>query len=151
MSTIRCFTCKQEKDMETCFYKASSKRYGYQEECKDCKRIRDKEYRKTSDVFKGYQKSPRFVFNQLQYQARKRNIVFELTLEYYKENLAYKPCRYCGSIDTKHWIDRINNDHSIGYTEANSAPCCELCNKMKIALEEQTFIKHCKAVSRFNS
>ena len=113
--------------------------------CRKCKAKIDASYKKENkEAYDKYQKSEQFVFSQLKYQAKKRGYTFEISYEDYLA-LANKPCYYCGSVETKHWIDRkINN---MGYTKTNSVPCCELCNKMKSHREERTFIEHCKKVA----
>ncbi len=46
-------------------------------------------------------------------------------------------------------IDRINNDHNIGYVVDNVVPCCKICNIMKQALTEQEFIDHLIRICNF--
>lgn len=152
MKTKTCPRCKQTKEATSeNFYRQSRNKDGLSYACKDCKKKSDREWRdKNQDAIKKYQKTPSFVFSQLKYQAKKRNMPFELTFDYYVVNLVGMPCHYCGEIDTKFWIDRVNNDHNIGYTAQNSVSCCELCNKMKSALEEEVFIEHCKKIAHFN-
>lgn len=119
--------------------------------CKPCSAdICKKSLEKNKETHKKYQQSPSFVYSQLKYQAKKRGITFEISREYYEEKLAHKPCFYCGSKKTKHWVDRADNDHGIGYTEKNTVPCCELCNKMKAHRSHEVFIRHCSRVATFN-
>ena len=59
------------------------------------------------------------------------------------------PCVYCGDIDSKIGIDRVDN--SLGYTEENSAPCCSKCNYMKKDMNFKQFIEHVKKIQAFNS
>lgn len=71
--------------------------------------------------------------------AIKRNYVFEFTKEELIE-LIHKPCFYCNRsnlgrrkigkrILELNGIDRVKNE--IGYTKANSVPCCKICNHLK--------------------
>lgn len=146
-----CPKCKTEYlDHDANFHKATLNVDGLAFICKKCKKETDKRYRKTSVKYKEYQKSPEFIFSQLKYQAKKRNMPFEIDEVYYHKELAHKPCHYCGNTDTKYWVDRYINDHSIGYTKENTVPCCELCNKMKISLSPEVFIEHAKRIYKFN-
>jgi transcription elongation factor Elf1 len=150
MKTIKCRVCGHTKPVES-FYKESRAKSGYQSQCKECKKQIDQESRKKTGYYEKYQKSPDFVFAQLKYQAKKRNIVFDLSEVSYHENLAHKPCFYCGEEDTKYWVDRYINDHSVGYTIENTVPCCEMCNKMKSHLLPENFLSHCRKVVQHNS
>ncbi len=81
--------------------------------------------------------------------ARDRNLDFELTKEKFKM-LISSCCYYCNIIPSKkiiyskdeylyNGIDRLDNMR--GYTEKNSVPCCEDCNKAKRMMTEQEFIE----------
>ena len=152
METKQCCACKKTKPLTLeFFYKQAKNKDGFRYDCKKCKKTLDKKWRSgNSDYIKKYQKSPEFVFSSLKYQAKKRNMPFELTLDYYLNNLAHKLCFYCGT-KTKYWVDRRLNSHTIGYTRANSVSCCELCNKMKSSNNPEIFINHCKKVAEYNS
>lgn len=149
----KCSQCGESKPATLkFFYGQSSNNDGLRYECKDCKKKTDNKWRSGhSEYIKEYQQSPEFVYSQLKHQAKKRNILFTITLEYYLENLAHKTCYYCGSNNTKYWVDRYINDHSVGYTEKNAVPCCEKCNKMKMALHPDVFLSHCKDIVRFQN
>jgi len=59
---------------------------------------------------------------------KKHNRVFNLSKEFFKENIISKPCYYCGS--TKNiGCDRIDN--SRGHTEDNVIPSCYICNTVR--------------------
>jgi hypothetical protein len=120
--------------------------------CNNCKKIIDKRYRENNkEYIKKYTMSENFVYAQLRSQAKARGIVFTLDPVFYMENLANKPCHYCGLDNTRHWVDRYINDHKIGYTNENSVPCCQLCNRMKVSLDPSVFIDHCKKITEFNN
>lgn len=76
--------------------------------------------------------------------AKDRGLPFELTLEQV-EDLVGRPCVYCGE-PPRNGIDRI--DSSLGYTVANSAPCCKVCNFMKSTLQVEQFLAHVRKISR---
>ena len=131
------------------FHKANREKDGLANICKKCKKEIDANYRNNNkEKIKEYQKTPKYVFSQLKHQAKKRGIQFELDYKYYIDNLANNSCYFCGSDNTKHWIDRYHNSHKIGYTIKNTVSCCELCNKMKMALEPNEFIQQCVNVCR---
>lgn len=61
--------------------------------------------------------------------AKRRNILFEITLDYFS---LFKdcPCFYCGKPLEKISLDRINN--FLGYIEGNVVTCCSVCNEIKM-------------------
>lgn len=83
--------------------------------------------------------------------ARNRNLDFGLSLEQLRE-LAKSNCHYCGRPPQQrqsstapkdmvvNGIDRI--DSKIGYNISNCVPCCEVCNRMKMAISYEDFIRH---------
>jgi hypothetical protein len=151
-NTKHCPKCKKNFPATTdFFYRESRRKDGLQALCKQCKSAIDKTSRASSPAFSEYQKSPNFVFSQLKYQAKKRSMPFLISEVHYLSELAHAPCHYCGSTNTKHWVDRYHNDHSIGYTKENTVPCCELCNKMKVSLEPQVFLSHINKIHRHQS
>ena len=148
MKTKTCYKCFKTKSLtREYFYKETKTKDGFQNQCKECKKELDSIYRGKSPVYKQYTKSSSFVFSQLKYQAKKRNIQFDLDKDYYTYKLANASCLYCGEMDTKHWIDRFDNN--IGYTHKNSVACCETCNKMKMAMGPNEFFKHCNKIEKF--
>jgi hypothetical protein len=70
--------------------------------------------------------SPKTLYSIFCREARKRNLVNELSLEQW-QNLRRMPCGYCGLDATG--IDRIES--SLGYLSSNVTAACERCNKMK--------------------
>lgn len=146
----QCPKCKKEYPRTKKFFVVQSDNQtdGLHCYCRQCKKGIDKAYRlKNAEKIKEHSKSPQFVFSQLKHQAKKRGYQFNLSLEYYLNNLAFKCCHYCGAEKTKHWVDRHDNDG--GYTEKNSVPCCERCNKMKMHRKPRDFINHCKRVVKY--
>lgn len=71
-------------------------------------------------------------FSNAKSNAKKRNILFELTLEDYSL-LIKNNCYYCngyfGKVETQTGLDRI--DSSKGYTLSNCVSCCTICNRTK--------------------
>jgi len=72
--------------------------------------------------------------------ATAKNLSFDMTKERFNE-IVDQPCHYCGCKDEErgfHGIDRL--DCRVGYTEANSVPCCTMCNLLKASLTEEVFL-----------
>ena len=145
-----CSACKTTYPRTNEFFrKESSRRDGLSYICKKCAAdICKRSNEKNREKRKVYSKTPNSVYSQLKYQAKKRGYSFEITEKYYAENLINKPCHYCGTKETKHWIDRYDN--SVGYTEKNSVPCCQRCNRMKSHRSSKDFINHCRKVANYN-
>jgi len=82
--------------------------------------------------------------------AVSRGLVYSLGYEIFLQRIT-SSCVYCGRPPDKEkelsgetikylGIDRINNE--LGYTEANTASCCERCNRMKLSLSIDDFRDH---------
>lgn len=87
--------------------------------------------------------------------AIRRGLDFKLSDEEFKV-LVYKNCYYCNQSPklSKRYnrrylvvsgIDRI--DSTKGYSIDNCTPCCSTCNKMKMVLSHDNFIKQCKKIT----
>lgn len=79
-----------------------------------------------------YKKSPngRYLIYK-NYHAKKRGLVFELTVNQFDE-LTKQPCFYCGGYCNSNYhtgLDRVDN--SRGYVLDNLVPCCQMCNRAK--------------------
>lgn len=97
------------------------------------------------------------LYNSYNRQAKKRNLVFNLTKEDFK-NLTKGNCYYCGNPPSMIWkeegqlwgeyiyngVDRLNS--KIGYETPNCVPCCKTHNRMKSDLSIEEFIAACKEV-----
>lgn len=92
------------------------------------------------------------VLEGYKYNAKKRNLTFELTRENFikitTQNCFYcnmEPSNLCKAPNTQDQGDFIYNgvdriDNTIGYTESNCVPCCKVCNfgKNNMSLHEFT-------------
>jgi len=109
-------------------------------------------------------------YNGCKNNAKKRNILFSITIEEYKE-IASKNCYYCG-VSPKNFnkylligeskysestikranihingIDRKNNDK--GYILANCVPCCFECNVAKLNKTIEHFFEHVNRIVEY--
>jgi hypothetical protein len=82
--------------------------------------------------------------------ARNRNLDFDLAMEQFKE-ICLQDCFYCGRSPesrpiskwthiTANGVDRI--DSTLGYNELNCVPCCSVCNRMKLNMNQDLFLEH---------
>ena len=93
--------------------------------------------------------------------ARRRGLAFELTIEEFSD-IVSQDCAYCGAPPLERMAKRScgapmyrgaaiangvdRRDNSIGYTKANSTPCCADCNLAKLTKTDKDFIDHCRRV-----
>jgi hypothetical protein len=64
-------------------------------------------------------------------KAKRRSLVWELTLEYYRDAVENRPCHYCGKVIVCRSCGLDRKDNSKGYVVGNVVPCCWDCNTMK--------------------
>lgn len=92
--------------------------------------------------------------------ARSRSYNFQLNFETFI-NIIQQNCNYCGSSPSHiekskcdngdfvySGIDRVNNKK--GYTKGNVVACCEICNRMKMAMGKKDFLNWIKKIYKFN-
>ena len=98
--------------------------------------------------------SPNGTYSRFKYDAKKRDLLFELTKDELVKIVTNK-CVYCNSSGDGHYgfgaggIDRV--DSSIGYVIKNCVPCCYSCNRMKLNYTKGDFINQCyKITIKFN-
>jgi len=85
--------------------------------------------------------TPKGRYNTYKDGAKKRGLVFEITLKEFEDMINSKCC-YCG--DAGYGVDRIDN--SIGYLRTNVVACCSICNRMKFVHSVEDFINHCNKI-----
>lgn len=114
-----------------------------------------------ASVFKGGNRTARHKvkYNHKVNQARKRNLVFDLSDE--ELDLIWSQnCYYCDEPPSNRMvavrpdgkeevfvysgIDRINS--SVGYVPDNVRPCCKVCNRAKSDLSEEEFLRWVKKI-----
>lgn len=57
-----------------------------------------------------------------------RGRLFNLTRDYFEQNIISKPCTYCGATENV-GCDRIDN--TLGHTDNNVLPACYICNTVR--------------------
>jgi hypothetical protein len=89
-------------------------------------------------------------FNHYKYDSTFHRRQFELSLEQF-ETIVKSPCEYCGTIQDKGFngIDRM--DQKQGYVIENCVSCCKLCNFMKGALDNITFLQRVQHILKRNT
>lgn len=96
------------------------------------------------------------VFGKYRKNAERQGRVFELTPEQFL-TITQQPCHYCGAPPAQEGkskaglVDFIYNgidrkDNGQGYTLGNVAPCCAVCNRMKLDLGVDVFLEHVRRI-----
>jgi hypothetical protein len=98
--------------------------------------------------------------------AKSHNREFNLSFDDFI-HLTQQNCKYCGNIpsaeiknykDKEHkkessyfynGLDRVDNNE--GYYIDNVVPCCFMCNRMKLNLNKDDFLKHISKISKENN
>ena len=168
-----CTKCKKEKEL-TKFYKDKGKKDGLKSWCKEChledSRKREPKYNETRKKYrienqeeyvekkKKYYKENKEKILELNRQwrqafkgrllsykrgAEKRGIKWLLTEGEFK-SFWKKSCSYCGDDIETVGIDRVDSQKP--YEISNCKPCCTDCNKMKLDLSEDEFLKLIKKI-----
>lgn len=162
----QCRTCRETKPLQQGYHKAKNGKQGYNAHCKECisekqtKRLSTPEGRAQYNVYAkrhrekpGYQEKhnryrncPNGKWRGYRKDAARHGRVFEFTLEEFTERFWQKQCYYCGVAHPTAGIDRLDN--SLGYSGANSVPCCGICNLMKRTSTANDFIEKCRAITK---
>jgi len=129
----KCCDCKQIKPLSE-FHRATSRRDGRGQNCKDCQRARNRAFQ-----LRPHRRLYRYV-----HSAKVRGLEFTLTPEQFMQFFDAN-CFYCGTLIEGIGLDR--RDNSIGYVASNCIPCCKYCNYMKRDMSESEFIARCKAIA----
>jgi hypothetical protein len=113
-------------------------------------RIRKNKWEQTNKIARNIKRNkrtgPNISYKKYKYGAKTRNHPFLITLDEFKL-FWQKPCTYCGDPIQHIGLDRVDN--SIGYELNNIVSCCSVCNRMKMTLNKDVFLKQClKIVSK---
>lgn len=166
-----CPKCKNLLELNN-FYKNQSQKFGVDVYCKECSKEKSKQYYKIHK--KQYNKEEKRKYN-LQYKNNNKNKIKEIQkrynetlncryLDYKKSAITRKiefnlsiqefstfwnsQCFYCGQNIKTIGIDRINNN--IGYVINNCVSCCEICNRLKLDLDFESWIAKINQIIKFH-
>jgi hypothetical protein len=112
--------------------------------------------------FFGDEASLRELYRDYRDGAKKRALVFELTIDDFRK-LTSSDCVYCGAKPNKlararkgtrvHYVyngvDRRENQS--GYSKENCSPCCSTCNHMKCQMSISDFLAHIRRIAGFSA
>lgn len=70
----------------------------------------------------------KYILQDSRKSDRKNNRENDLTIEFI-EMMISKPCSYCGAVDIKMTLDRIDNE--LGHLKSNVNPSCIRCNHIR--------------------
>eukprot|EP00743_Colponemidia_sp_Colp-15_P009730 GILK01010649.1.p1 GENE.GILK01010649.1~~GILK01010649.1.p1 ORF type:complete len:852 (-),score=90.47 GILK01010649.1:52-2406(-) len=123
------------------------------DQVRDKNKTRLKELRETTDYFQTYakerMKTSMYVHSAMQTVAAKKRIPFKMSRKAVAE-IVVQPCYWCGCAPPEHrlnGLDRVDNDHSIGYISGNVVSSCAMCNYMKCDLNVTVFLDKCKQIN----
>lgn len=122
------------------FHKDKNRPLGLSYQCKPCARIRLRK-REQKRILTNEQKERKLI-SARKYTAKegwyrnriftykvfdsKKGLEFDLTVEWFIENIKDKSCIYCERSNIRMGCDRIDN--SKGHLKSNVVPCCKECN-----------------------
>jgi len=95
-------------------------------------------------------KNIQYYYKHYIYDSNNNRRLFELSFEQF-EGIVKTPCYYCGIIQEKGFngIDRM--DQTQGYVYKNCVSCCKICNFMKGAVDNITFLQRVEHILTQNS
>ena len=144
----------------------NKKSIGRRKQCDDCNRedVRNRSFKSIgvkSQNWKGYGDIPKTIFTSIKLGAKRRDKVFDITIEYldllWKEqrgkcalsNIPIKISEKVTDNQTTASLDRI--DSSKGYIKGNVQWVHKDLNRMKWGLTVEKFIEYCRMVSYANA
>lgn len=94
-------------------------------------------------------KNIKYAYREYRIKTRTYNYEFKLTFEQF-ETLVKQPCNYCGCIQEKGFngVDRV--DSGKGYLLNNVVSCCYICNRMKGAVDNISFLQKIEHILSHN-
>lgn len=140
-SEIACGKCKIVQDLSE-FGKNKRSVDGLNHRCKSCCRNYKKERRdskKTAAYDKARSQTPGGKYIIYKKGANARDLPFDLTFDEFM-TFWQADCSYCGDPIHTIGIDRV--DSNLGYSLDNCVPCCAVCNRIKMAHDEDFLFSH---------
>jgi hypothetical protein len=89
-------------------------------------------------------------FNHYKYDSTVQRREFDLSFEQF-ETIVKSPCFYCGIIQDKGFNGIDKTDQTQGYVIENCVSCCKLCNFMKGAVDNITFLQRVEHILKRNT
>jgi hypothetical protein len=89
-------------------------------------------------------------FNHYKYDSTVQRREFDLSFEQF-ETIVKSPCFYCGIIQDKGFNGIDKTDQTQGYVIKNCVSCCKLCNFLKGALDNITFLQRVEHILKRNT
>lgn len=170
MRLATCLHCKVDFDVEksiprSLIYCSKKCRGKHSQKAFRARRRSGVEKQKKSEKWIQAVVSPRRRAIQVEYKTLKRDHtrsrwakgMWKLTRADF-EKVIFSKCKYCGCAPSKrtrtggllrNGIDRMNN--KLGYTVANSAPCCSACNRMKFKMSVREFLSQIKKIHDYQN
>jgi hypothetical protein len=111
---------------------------------------RDNNPEKVKEMNEGRVQNLHYKYEEYRRKSENYRQSFEMTYEEF-ESLVKMPCYYCGIIQDKGFNGVDRQDQQIGYTIINSVSCCRMCNFMKGAVDNITFLQRVEHILTHNS
>lgn len=136
---VRCYKCQNKRRKEYQRDLIKSKEYSKKRwENPVTRKIDKQRYKKWQQTLNG-------MYSTYKRNAKIKDRTFNLTKKEFK-NLISQSCYYCGIKGNPYnGIDRIDSNN--GYVLENLVPCCFVCNRMKMDLTIQKFLKKCEKIT----
>ena len=98
--------------------------------------------RQTKEKYARYEQTPKGKYRAYKSRAKRRGIVFKLSLAEFS-SFWKVPCHYCSYPIFTVGLDRIDNE---GYEMGKIVSCCQPCNQAKSDLTQARFFELCRQV-----
>ena len=77
--------------------------------------------------------------NTYRSRAKQDGVPFDLTLDKFRD-LTSPPCFYCALSTRKRGLDKVVP--ALGYVASNVVACCFTCNRAKMHMQQEAFLRH---------
>ena len=113
-------------------------------------RWRENNPEKMNEINKLSMENINYAYSDYKKCAAASRLCFELSYEQF-ENIVKMPCYYCRIIQDKGFNGIDRQDQQNGYTIINGVSCCRMCNFMKGAVDNITFLHRVEHILTHNS
>lgn len=150
-----CTACREEKPTSEFYIRNEKGRAYFKSLCKKCDGVRRSKYRRDSaDPIKNTLRAERakkkkrderrdnidpgkYILKDCRSSDKKKGRIGDLDRSFI-DTMISKPCSYCGDINNKMTLDRIDND--LGHLKSNVVPACYRCNLFRGNMPYQAWI-----------